>query len=380
MLREGEEYNGGSRAKELNVKGISMTILWVAVGLILVVAIAGGCAGLRKEGPPAAATADANYTGWPTQDWPTGDPASHGVDAGRLRAMTDYIKLKGLDIEAIVVIRDGVVVFEQYGPGQGPNTRAEVYSVTKSFASTLVGIARRKGLLQDLDAPILALLPDEYQNVDERKQAMTLDDVLTMRSGLKWDDNTSISPFYSSPDPVKYMLDLPMAAEPGTRFNYCTGCSHLLMALIEKETGMPALEFAKQELFDPLGIRNPGWVADRDGLPLGGWGLQLSAREMAKLGYLFLRGGTWDGKEIVTPEWVKAATARHTDSDSTIGTGYGYQWWTNAQHPAYMALGRFGQTVYVNPEKDLVVAIRAQLPNHDAVYYLIDKYIEPAVK
>ena len=153
-----------------------------------------------------------------------------------------------------------------------------------------------------------------------------------------------------------------MASEPGESFNYCSGCSHLLMALVEKESRMPALKFAKQELFDPLGIQNPGWLTDRNGLPLGGWGLQLSVREMAKLGYLYLRGGRWDGQEIVPPDWVKAATARHTSTDSAIGTGYGYQWWTNAQHPAFMALGRGGQTVYVRPDKDLVVSIRAPCP------------------
>ena len=115
----------------------------------------------------------------------------------------------------------------------------------------------------------------------------------------------------------------------------------------------------------------------RDGVALGGWGLQLTAREMAKLGYLFLRGGAWDGEQIVTPEWVQAATAKHTTTDNA--NGYGYQWWTHPKFPAYMALGRFGQTIYVNPEKDLVVAIRANLPNHDPIYYLIETYIEPAV-
>ncbi len=119
-------------------------------------------------------------------------------------------------------------------------------------------------------------------------------------------------------------------------------------------------------------------MPDRQGNALGGWGLSLTAREMAKLGYLFLRGGTWDGREIVTPEWVQAATATHTATDNA--NGYGYQWWTHPKYPAYMALGRFGQTIYVNPEQNLVVAFRAQLPNHDAIYTLIETYIEPAVK
>ena len=117
--------------------------------------------------------------------------------AARLKAMTDYIKLKGLDIKGVAVIRDGYVVFEYYGPGQGADSRGEVYSVTKSFASTLVGIARRKGLLQNLDAPVLSLLPGDYARVDERKEAITLEDTLTMRTGLTWDDDTSIGPVLS---------------------------------------------------------------------------------------------------------------------------------------------------------------------------------------
>lgn len=316
---------------------------------------------------------------FPTAGWRAADPDAHGVDANRLAAMMDYVKLKGLDVRGVVVVRDGYVVFEQYPQGQGPDSRAEVYSVTKSFASTLAGIAQRKGLLPALDAKILDLLPGDYANVDARKQAMTLEDVLTMRAGLAWtDDDPTIAAFYSSPDPVQYMLDLPMAAAPGTEFNYCSGCSHLLTTLVTRVTGMKAQDFAQQELLGPLGIEKASWSTGRDGIAFGGWGLSLTAREMAKLGYLFLRGGKWDGRQVVTPEWIEAATKKQTPTDSA--NGYGYQWWTHPKFPAYMALGRSGQTVYVNPEKNLVVAVRAQLPNHDAIYYLLETYVEPAVK
>lgn len=293
--------------------------------------------------------------------------------------MVDYIKLKGLDINALVVIRDGYIVFETYGRGSGPDARGEVYSVTKSFASTLVGIAQRDGLLTDLQEKVLALLPGTYADVDERKQAMTLDDVLTMRTGLAWkEDDENLMAFYTAPNQVKYMLDLPMAAQPGTEWNYCSGCSQMLTTLVSDATGMKAQDFANRELFGPLGIKAAPWLQDRHGVAIGGWGLTLSAREMAKLGYLFLRGGTWDGQEIVSPEWVKAATTKYTGTDSDLG--YGYHWWTHPKFPAYMALGRFGQTIYVNPQKDLVVAIRAQLPDHEAIFYLIETYIEPAAK
>lgn len=357
-------------------------------GVILVVGLAlallAGCGvALRRNVGAATAQPAAQPSGeyWPTDGWRVADAAALNVDAARLRAMTDFIRLKGLDIKAVVVIRDGYIVFEHYGPGQGPDTRSEVYSVTKSFASTLLGIAQRKGLLGGLDQRILDLLPGEYQNVDAAKQAMTLQDVLTMRSGLAWtEDDATITSFYTSPDPVKFILDLPLAAKTGTAFSYCSGCSHLLTSIVGKVSGMTPQQFAERELFKPLGIKDAQWLTDRQGVAVGGWGLQLTAREMAKLGYLFLRGGTWDGQEIVTREWVAQATARQTATDSEINSGYGYQWWTHAQFPAYMALGRGGQTVYVHPDKDLVVAIRADLPNHDAIWYLIETYVEPAVK
>jgi CubicO group peptidase (beta-lactamase class C family) len=208
---------------------------------------------------------------------------------------------------------------------------------------------------------------------------MTLEDVLTMRAGLEWsDDDTTLRRFYSASEAAKFVLDSPMAADPGTEFNYCSGCSHLLTILVSKLTGMNTADFAQQELLDPLGIKGAYWTRDRSGIPLGGWGLSLTAREMAKLGYLYLRGGTWDGRAILTRDWVQSATAKHTTTDTA--NGYGYQWWTHAEFPAYMALGRFGQIIYVNPEKDLVVAIRANVPNHDPIFHLIETYLEPAVR
>jgi CubicO group peptidase (beta-lactamase class C family) len=372
-----------------------MTVLIVV--LVAIAVLLAGCAALdRLEARPAPTPTEAvcgigtpgahavpvirgaaDY--WPTEGWRTADPAAHDVDVARLNAMTDYIKLKGLNIKAITVIRDGYVVCEHFGPGQGPDSRAEIFSVTKSFASTLIGIAQRKGLLEDLDQPVIELLGDEYADVNPAKQAITLEDALTMRSGLAWrEDDPTIRDFYTSADPLRFMLDLPLEAEPGTDFNYCSGCSHLLTTIVGEASGMTPQAFAEQELFAPLGIRDARWLTDPSGTALGGWGLQLSAREMAKLGYLFLRGGTWDGREIVTREWVEQATTLRTTTDGP--SGYGFQWWTHSKFPAYMALGRGGQIVYVRPDKDLVVAMRAELPNHDAIYYLIETYIEPAVR
>ena len=200
-----------------------------------------------------------------------------------------------------------------------------------------------------------------------------------MRSGLDWQEgDPAYRAMYQSPDWVKFVLDAPMASPPGSRFNYCSGCSHLLSAILQQTTGMHTRDFAEQYLFKPLGLSNVMWETDAAGIPIGGWGLQLTPRDMAKLGYLYLRHGQWDGQQIISARWVETATQKHTDTDG--GLGYGYQWWTYPSLGAYAALGRYGQMIFVIPEADLVVVTTAELDGHTELFRLIEQYILPAVK
>jgi CubicO group peptidase (beta-lactamase class C family) len=141
---------------------------------------------------------------------------------------------------------------------------------------------------------------------------------------------------------------------------------------------MDPRDFADQYLFQPLGISNMQWDTNPDGVPIGGWGLQMTPRDMAKLGYLYLQDGQWNGQQIVSAQWVKNATQTHTETDGSLG--YGYQWWTYPSLKAYTALGRYGQTIFVIPEADLVIVTTAQMENHDAIFQLIEEYIMPAVQ
>ena len=127
-------------------------------------------------------------------------------------------------------------------------------------------------------------------------------------------------------------------------------------------------------------ITGVAWEMDAANIPIGGWGLQVTPRDMAKLGYLYLHNGTWDGQQIVSAEWVRAATSKHTETDSRIGLGYGYQWWTYPSYGAYAALGRYGQTIFVAPDLDLVVVTTAQVDGHDPLFALIEEFVVPAVK
>jgi CubicO group peptidase (beta-lactamase class C family) len=208
---------------------------------------------------------------------------------------------------------------------------------------------------------------------------MTLEHLLTMTSGLEWvEGDSAYRAIYASRDWVKSMMDMPMRSQPGAQFNYCSGCSHVLSAIVQAKTGRNVRDFAEKELFAPLGIVGARWDTDTQGIPIGGWGLQLTPREMAKLGFLYLHNGVWDGRQIVSAEWVRTATEKHTSTDSQLG--YGYQWWIYPRWGAYAALGLNGQTIFVVPDLNLIIVTTAATDGHDAIFRLIDQYIVPAAQ
>jgi CubicO group peptidase (beta-lactamase class C family) len=317
---------------------------------------------------------------WPTQGWRTSTPAEQGMDAGKLALMLDAVRQRNLDLHGLLVIRHGYIVSETYFGSNAPDTRHDLWSVTKSFISTLVGIAIDKGLIAGVERPVGDFYPGRsFANWTPAKQAMTLEDLLTMRTGLDWpEEDATFRSLYASGDWVKFVLDEPMRSQPGPEFLYCSGCSHVLSAIVQRQAGINTRDFARRELFEPLGIRDLAWETDRTGIPIGGWGMQLTPRDMAKLGYLYLHDGLWDGRQIVSADWVKAATAKHTASDTDLG--YGYQWWTYPRWGPYAALGRYGQTIFVVPNLDLIVVTTAALDGHDPIFDLIDQYIVPAVE
>jgi CubicO group peptidase (beta-lactamase class C family) len=302
------------------------------------------------------------------------------MQVDKLAEMLAAIQEEHLNLHSLLVIRNGYLVSETYFGNYQQDTRDEIYSVTKSFVATLIGIAIDKGYIVGVEQRIVDLFPERtFANLDEGKESITLADVLTMRSGLDWQESdAAIGELYRSPDWVQFMLDKPMVLPPGSQFNYCTGCSHLLSAILQETTGMNTRDFAQEYLFKPLGISNVAWDTDGAGIPIGGWGLQLTPREMAKLGYLYLQDGEWDGEQIVSAQWVEGATERHTQTDSDLG--YGYQWWTYPSLEAFAALGLYGQTVFVIPGSDLVIVTTAKMDNHDEIFGLIEEYIVPAVR
>ncbi|HEU4746461.1 MAG TPA: serine hydrolase, partial [Anaerolineales bacterium] len=249
-------------------------------------------------------------------------------------------------------------------------------SVTKSVMTTLIAIAADQGKL-DLDKPILSFFPDRtIANLDARKERITVRHLASMSSGLECyhhPDEPTNQAMHASPDWVQFALDLPMAYEPGTHFAYCSPGMHLLSAILQQATGMSSLEFARLNLFEPLGIREAAWSADPQGINNGGGDLYLYPRDMAKLGFLWLHGGQWEGQQIVSREWVRLSSQRQIDTGESYGEDYGYGWWIArpGDNPIFSADGRGGQKVIVFPAMNLVlVTTGGGFELDDAIQYV----------
>jgi CubicO group peptidase (beta-lactamase class C family) len=355
-----------------------LVLLWL-LGMLV--------AGCAQPAPTAAPSSvpeppSAQDSYWPTSGWRTSPPAAQGMDPHKLALLQQAIQQQQLNLHSLLIIRNGYIVSETYFQPYTAQTPHELYSVTKSVIATLVGIAIDKRSIDGVDHPVIDFFGgSSFEHPDARKDAMTLEDLLTMRSGLDWQEqDATFWAMYQSDNWVKFMLDIPMDEQPGQQFRYCSGCSHLLSAIIQQRTGINTRTFAQSALFDPLGISAVTWEQDRQGIPIGGWGLQLTPRDMAKLGYLYLHNGTWDGQQIVSAAWIKAAVQRHTATDSQLGLGYGYQWWTYPTLGAYAALGRYGQTIFVIPDLQMVVVTTAEIEGHEPIFQLIEQYIVPAVQ
>lgn len=317
---------------------------------------------------------------WPTNGWRTATLEAHGFDSAITAHGLRSIREDGTKIHSLLVMRGGEVLLDAYFYPYDGSTMHDVASVTKSVMTTLIAIAADQGKL-DLDAPMLSFFPDrEIANRDARKERITVRHLASMSSGLECyhhPDEPTNREMQAHPDWIQFALDLPMAYEPGTQFTYCSPGMHLLSAILQRATGMSSLEFARENLFEPLGIRDSDWSADPRGINNGGGDLFLYPRDMAKLGFLWLHGGEWDGQQIVPREWVRASSQFQIETGENYGEDYGYGWWIArpGDNPIFAADGRGGQRIVVFPAMDLVlVTTGGGFEFDDAV-----KYLEQAV-
>lgn len=274
-------------------------------------------------------------------------------------------------LRSLLVQRHGALVAEEYFHGGAADSLEQVWSVTKSVTSTLIGIALEQGYLTSLDQTLDQFLVPIVDSLPPDKGKITLRQLLTMTGGLQWhelDGGGEYDRWVTSGDLVQYVVDRPWAAPPGKTFIYNTGGTHLLSVVLTRATGATALDFAREHLLGPLGITRFDWWRDERGYSTGGMGLELRPRDMLKIGELFLRQGMWHGFPVISSQWVADATSPHISTGNAVwfGPQYGYSWWVGSGqgHAFYFANGYAGQFILVVPDLDLVVVATSAWRRH----------------
>ena len=324
--------------------------------------------------------------------WETASLADVGMDEKPIADLMNA--LSSLDehpIHSIVVVKDGRLVLEEYFSGEDLELSSGLdfdhrdfdrdtlhcqASASKTVTSILLGIAIDKGLVQGVQEKMLSFYPEHSDLNDPQKGEITLQHMLTMSSGIPWDESVpyddprnSLNQQFYSEDPVRCLLEQPLTAPPGTTFIYNSGTTNVLGDIVRVTSGLTLVEFAEQRLFTPLGITSYDWI----GFPLAphiavaSSTLYLRPRDMAKIGQLYLKGGVWNGEQIISEEWIAESTSEHIQVPSSgspipgLIHGYGYQWWrgtfSNGDTETYFAAGWGGQFIFNLPDMEMVVVL-----------------------
>ncbi len=313
------------------------------------------------------------YSGeyWPTKEWRICQPEEVGIRSDRLLEVFKYAANPRINTQGLVIIRKGYIVGEAYFGDFTRDSRHESFSIAKSFTSALIGIAIEKGFLKGVEEKVSKFYPEwQKPETQEAKKRVTIRHLLTMTSGLEWNEedyykdrsqNDVYKMIESSEDYLQYVLEKPVTYEPGSRWYYSSGDSMLLSGVIEKSTKMDVFEFASRYLFKPLGLENIIWLKDPANHTITAWGIQATLREFAKFGYLYLKKGKWQNKQIIPEKWIEESLSPVSEKINH----YGYQWWllpalkgyenSNIPRGTFLAWGIYTQQIFVIPEKDLVI-------------------------
>ncbi|MFZ6031375.1 MAG: serine hydrolase domain-containing protein [Chloroflexota bacterium] len=304
---------------------------------------------------------------WPTAGWKTAPPETQGLSSARLAAGLQGLRARQLPIDSLLLIRNGEMVLEACFAPYDCDQVHNLASITKSVMTTLIAIAADQGKL-DLDQPVLSFFADQpVANLDARKEHLTVRHLASMTAGFESQclagDQANVDAMQASPNWAQFALDRPMVAEPGSQFCYDSPAMHLLSAALRRASGQTTQDFARQNLFEPLGIQTFIWNTDPQGNALGAGELYLKPRDLAKLGYLWLNGGVWEGRQIVPAAWVPEAVRAQTTTGGD--DGYGYGWWV--PDGGYAAIGRGGQNLRVIPALNALVVVTGSGVDFDEV-------------
>lgn len=322
-------------------------------------------------------------TYWPTEGWRTSTPEEQGFNSAKLAEGLQDLQEGNVGINSLLIIRNGYVLLDAYFDPYDGSFPHKLASVTKSVTTTLIGIAIDQGKLR-LDAPMVSFFPDRtIANLDDRKKSITVRHLAEMMNGMESGclagDEPTLDAMRSTPDWVQAALDRKMVQNPGTSFCYDSPGMHLLSAILQKTTGMTELEFARQNLFEPLGIQEVFWEADPQGYTHGWGDLYLKPPDAAKLGYLWLNHGRWEDKQIVSASWLADMVKVHSNAG---GDDYGYGIWIaqdKAPSDNYFAVGRGGQYIRVYPSFKAIIVVTAQgLGDYDELNPLLgSSFVSP---
>lgn len=357
-----------------------MSLRFSLAGLVLVAAVAAvPAAPCRAEAP--------DVCGVPTQGtdaWPIATPPTAGIDGKRLCALIAWLdKFKQANVHSVVVARSGTLLFEHYRKGAderwgsplgevafNAEVKHDLRSISKSVTSLLVGIAIDRKLIASVDEPVMGFFPEYAQLRTPEKDRITLRHLLTMSSGIAWDEyipytdpaNSEVRMMMAT-DPYRFALEPDMWTPPGESYNYNGGSTALLGRIVQKVTGQPLEAFARSALFEPLGITDFEWVKMPSGDAAAASGVRLRPRDLAKLGQLLLGHGRWGDRQVVSEAWLRDSIAPHIAGSQLYF--YGFQWWigrslVDKREISWSAgVGLGGQRLFVVPSLDLVVAVTA---------------------
>ena len=309
---------------------------------------------------------------------PRSAPEAQGISSSAILAFVDAANKNIDSMNSFMLLRHGQVVAEGWWSPYEASAPHSLYSLSKSFTSTAVGLAIAEGKLS-LSDEVLKFFPDDAPSEPSNNlKAMRVSDLLRMSTGQQTEP-----PRTSERAWTKTFLAHPVPFKPGTHFLYNTSATYMLSAIVQKATGMTVLDYLRPRLFEPLGIAHPTWESSPQGITAGGYGLSIRTEDIARFGQLYLQKGKWAGKQLVPEEWVEAATARQTSNGSNPKSdwdqGYGYQFW-RCRHGAYRGDGAFGQYCIVFPEQDAVLVITSGVKDMQSVLNLVWDKLLPAMK
>jgi CubicO group peptidase (beta-lactamase class C family) len=313
---------------------------------------------------------------------PRSTPEAQGISSSAILGFLEEAEQKIDALHSFMLVRHGQVVAEGWWDPYAANEPHMLFSLSKSFTSTAVGLAIADGKLT-VDDPVLGFFPaDAPAEPSANLKAMRVRDLLTMSTGHH-EDTIRDFPYLADDSVVKHFLALPVTHKPGTFFVYNTPATYMLSAIVQKVTGQTVLDYLRPRLFEPLGIENPTWDASKQGISLGGFGLSVRTEDIAKFGQLYLQKGQWRGKQLVPAAWVEDATSRHMSNGSSPSSdweqGYGYQFW-RSRHGFYRGDGAHGQFCLVLPQYDTVIAITSGTRDLAGVMNLAWDRLVPALK